>query len=128
MGERERRREREREPSFFPRSSELRWSDFIELRTKVHHIDEGYAYIPEKRDFTEDPKEEISGNQRFRAREASNSCFYASRCRDSTYLGLFSTFGLGKMGFFVLGFVWVKEKMGFLSSNAVLRLGKESFV
>ena len=48
---------------------------------KVHLLDDGHAYIPKMRDFTEDPNEEISGNQRFRAREASYSCYYASRCR-----------------------------------------------
>ena len=60
-------RERERElreiehPSFSFRSSEFRWSEFIELRVKVHLFDEGYVYIPTRRDFTEDPNEEISG-------------------------------------------------------------------
>ena len=41
------------------------------------------------RAFTEDPKEKISGNQLFQAREASYMCYYASRGRDSSYLGLF---------------------------------------
>ena len=89
---------------------EFRQSDFVEPRTKVHRIDEGYVYIPEKMDFIEDPKEEISGNKRFRVREASYPCFYTSRGRDSFYLGLFSNVVLRKRGFFVLGFVWVKEK------------------
>ena len=39
--------------------------------------------------FTEDPKEAISGNQIFRAREASYICYYASRGRDFSYFGLF---------------------------------------
>ena len=30
---------------------------------KVHRIDEGYAWVPEKRDFIEDPRREILGNQ-----------------------------------------------------------------
>ena len=106
---RERRREREREPSFFPRSSKLRQSNLVKPRTKVHCIDEGYKYIPEMRDFAEDPKEEISGNQRFQAGEANYPCFYTSRGRDSSYLGLLSSFGLRKKGFFVLGNVWVNE-------------------
>ena len=46
----------------------------------------------EKRgDFTEDPKEEILGNQGFRDREASYSSYYAPRGMDSSYFGLFST-------------------------------------
>ena len=48
------------------RSMKFCRSDFVEPRTKVHHIDKGYAYILEIRDFGEDPKEEISKNQRFR--------------------------------------------------------------
>ena len=69
----------------------FRQSEFVEPRVKVHLLDEGYAYIPKKRDFTEDPKEEILGNQGFWAREASYSCYYASRGRDYFYFGLFST-------------------------------------
>ena len=33
---------------------------------KVHILDEGYTWVPKRRDFTEDLKEEISGNQKFR--------------------------------------------------------------
>ena len=58
---------------------------------KVHLLDEGYAYIPKRRDFTEDPKEEISGNQGFQAREASYPYYYTSRDKDSSYFDLFST-------------------------------------
>ena len=49
--------------------------------------------------FAEDPKEEISGNQEFRAKEASHEYYYAQRGRDSSYLGLFSTLRLTKRGF-----------------------------
>ena len=52
-----------------------------------------------KKDFTEDPKEGISGNQGFRAREPSHPCYYASRGRDSSYLGLFFTFWVEKWEF-----------------------------
>ena len=38
---------------------ELRWSDFVGPRTKVHRIDEGYAWVPKTRDFAEDPRKEI---------------------------------------------------------------------
>ena len=61
-------------------------SEFVEPRVKVHLHNEGYAHILKMRDFTEDPKEEILGNQRFWAREASYSCYCASRGRDSSYL------------------------------------------
>ena len=50
-------------------------------RVKVHLHIEGHTYITKRRDFTKYPKEEISGNQRFRARKASYPCYYASRGR-----------------------------------------------
>ena len=56
---------------------------------KVHLLDEGYAYIPKRRDFTEDPMGEVSGNQGFQVREAFYPFYYASRGRDSSYSGLF---------------------------------------
>ena len=57
-------------------------SEFVETRTKVHRLNEGYTHIPKRRDFTEDPNEEILGNQRFWAREACYLCYCASRGRD----------------------------------------------
>ena len=33
---------------------------------KVHLLDENYAWVPKRRDFPEDPEEEILGNQNFR--------------------------------------------------------------
>ena len=54
------REERKRRAkSFLPRSTKYRWSVFVRLRTKVHRIDEGYAWVPKTQDFTEDPNEEI---------------------------------------------------------------------
>ena len=50
MRERE-RRERDH-PSFSLRSSEFHQSKFVEPRVTVHLLDEGYVYIPKKRDFT----------------------------------------------------------------------------
>ena len=47
--------------AFFQISTEFRQSEFIETRTKVHRLDDGYAHMPKMRDFTEDSKEEISG-------------------------------------------------------------------
>ena len=44
-----------RAKSFLPRSTEFRWSEFVEPRTKVHRIDEGYTWVPKTRDFVEDP-------------------------------------------------------------------------
>ena len=74
---------------FFRRSVEYCWSEFVETRTKIHLLDEGYTYIQKMRDFTGDPKEEVSRNQGFRAEEASYLCYYASSGRDSPYYGLF---------------------------------------
>ena len=82
------RREREH-PSFSLRSSEFRQPKFVESRVKIHLIDEGYAYILKMKDFIEDSREEISGNQGFQARKASYPCYYASRGRDSSYSSLF---------------------------------------
>ena len=42
---------------------------FVSLITKVHRLDEGYTCVTKKRDFTEDPNEEIWGNQSFRVME-----------------------------------------------------------
>ena len=61
--DRERTREKEESQGFLPRSMKFRWSVFIGLRTKVHRIDEWYACIPGKRNFTEVPRGEISRNQ-----------------------------------------------------------------
>ena len=65
--------------TFSRRSKGFRQSEFFEPKVKVHPLDKGHAYIPKRRDFTEDPKEDISGNQGFWAREASYPCYYASR-------------------------------------------------
>ena len=59
---------------------------------KVHLLKEGYTWIQKMRGFTKDPKEDILRNQRFRVREASYPCYYTSKGRDSSYLGLFFTF------------------------------------
>ena len=58
---------------------------------KVHLLDKGYAYKQKIRDFTEDLKKEISGNQGFQVKEASYPFYCTSRGRDSSYFGLFST-------------------------------------
>ena len=84
--------------AFFRQSTEFRWSEFIETRTKVHRLNEGYTHILKMRDFTEYPKEKISGNQRFWAREASYPCYCALRGRDSSYLVYFQSYGCFKVG------------------------------
>ena len=48
-------REREkRNFSFSLRSTEIGWSESVEQRFKVHLLDEGYAWVPTTRSFTED--------------------------------------------------------------------------
>ena len=91
LNHREKKGEKERRPSLSFRTSEFRRSEFIEPRVKVHLLDKDYAYIPKMRNFTKDPKEEISRNQGFWVREASYPCYYALRGRDSSYFDLFST-------------------------------------
>ena len=44
---------------------EFRLSKFVELITKVHHLDESYACVPEMRDFTKDPNGEIWRKSKF---------------------------------------------------------------
>ena len=66
---REEEGEKESIQAFFPRSSEFSRSEFIEPRTKVHFLNEGYPHVPKMRDFTKDPNEEIWGNKRFLAYE-----------------------------------------------------------
>ena len=59
----ERERRREKEGSLISRSMEFRWLVFVGPRTKVHRINEGYAWVPGNKDFAEDPKREILGNR-----------------------------------------------------------------
>ena len=66
---REEEGEKESIQAFFSRSSEFRRSEFVEPRTKVHLINKGYAHVQKRRDFTEDPNEEIWGHKRFWAYE-----------------------------------------------------------
>ena len=57
--------EKENTQVFFLQSSKFRVSKFVELRTKVHHLNGGYAYGPKTKSFTEDQKEEIWTSQMF---------------------------------------------------------------
>ena len=75
----------------------FRRSEFVGLRTKVHHIDEGYAWVLKMRDFAEDPSKELEKSKVSglgSVHKASRIFFYAPRGRDSSYLGLLSIFGL----------------------------------
>ena len=65
--ERAKRKRKKENPTFFPRSTELCQSEFVGARTKVHCLKEGYAWVPKMKDFNEDPKKEIWGNQIFQA-------------------------------------------------------------
>ena len=84
-----------------------------------------------RKDFTEDPKEEILENQGFRAREASHSCYYASRGRDSSNLVYSSLFG-HKIGvsssnsMFFAKVNWASSRRMHISSlgSLALHLGK----
>ena len=62
---RESKRERKRIQVFFQRSTEFRRSEFVGPNTKVHRFDEGYTCVPKRRDFTEDPNEEIWEKSKF---------------------------------------------------------------
>ena len=65
--------------------------DFVRPRTKVHYIDEGYAWVPKRKDFDEDPKEEIQGKSKFSGLGGVLRTSYwldrASRGRDPPYSG-----------------------------------------
>ena len=45
--------------NFSLQSTEICWSVFVGLRTKVHLLDEGYAWVPKTRDFTGDSSKEF---------------------------------------------------------------------
>ena len=80
--------------NFSLQSTEVGWSEFIGPRTKVHLLDEGYAWIPKTWDFTKDSSEKfekskVSGFGSVNG--TSYSFFYAPRGRDSSYFGLFYT-------------------------------------
>ena len=38
--------------NFSLQSTEIDWSDFVRPRTKVHLLDESYAWVPKSWDFT----------------------------------------------------------------------------
>ena len=85
-------------------------------RTKVHHIDEGYTWVPKTRDFTENPSEEfrkskVSGLGS--VHEASSGFLYDPRGRKFFLLNLFSIFRLknGRMFEFLLGVLRLGENM-----------------
>ena len=66
LTERVREERKRRAKSFLPRSTEFRWSVFVGPRTKVHHIDEGYVWVPRKKVLAKDPRNDILGNLNYR--------------------------------------------------------------
>ena len=56
---RRRRESRERNSNLSLQSTELSCSVFIGPRTKVHLRDEGHAWVPKTKDFTEDSHEKF---------------------------------------------------------------------
>ena len=59
---RERGREKKikiKNSNFSLRSMEFRLSEFVGSRTKVHLLDNGYAWVPKTRDFIENSREEF---------------------------------------------------------------------
>ena len=93
------REERKRRAkSFLPRSTKFRRSKFVGPRTKVHRIDEGYAWVSKMRDFAKDlnkefKKSKVSGLGS--VHEASKGLFYAPRGRESFLLGFIFHFWAG---------------------------------
>ena len=45
--------------NFSLRPTEISWSEFVGLRTKVHLFDKGYAWVPKTWDFVEDSSQEF---------------------------------------------------------------------
>ena len=60
--EREKKRREREQQAFSLQSTEFCRSDFVRPRLKVHHLDEDYAWVPKRRGFTENQKEEFSEN------------------------------------------------------------------
>ena len=58
---------------------------------KVHLLDEGYTWVSKRKDFDEDPKEEIRRKSKFSGLGGVLGTlyllFYASRDRDPSYSG-----------------------------------------
>ena len=109
MGEQE--GEKERVQDFFLQSLEFRLSEFVGARTKVHRLDEGYACVPKRRDFTENPKEEIWGNQSFQIKEVF--------LRPPTFLLHFK-----RLGFFLLWFQF--HLLGYLKGGCCVDVLRDS--
>ena len=68
--------------SFSLRYTKFRRSEFVWPIMKVHRIDEGYAWVPKMRYFSENPNEEF-GKSKFSSlgsvHEASDGFFYSQR-------------------------------------------------
>ena len=56
--------------------------EFVKPRVKVHLLDEGYACVPKRRDFTEDLKEEIWRNQIFWVWSALETSYHSTTLQE----------------------------------------------
>ena len=70
--------------AFFQRSTEFHQSEFVEIRTTHSYKKGGISPKIQRR--------------RFRTKETSYPCYYASRGRDSSYLVYFQPYACFKVG------------------------------
>ena len=95
--------------------------EFIRPRTKVHPLDEGYAWVSKTWDFVKDSIEEFGKSKVLSlgsVHKTSQSLFYAQRGKDSSYFGLFLLFVDYKSDLRVVwhkfhpyGAVWVEKSV-----------------
>ena len=78
LAKRERKRGEIKQQAFSLRSMEFRRLEFVEPRTKVHRCGEGYAWVPKRKDFTKDSKEEIWRKSKFSSLEGVLETSYYS--------------------------------------------------
>ena len=77
---------------------ELHWSVFVEPRTKVHHIDEGYTWVPRTRDFAEYPRKEVQEIEVVGFRRLPTSSYTLKEVGILPTLVYFPFFGLEMVG------------------------------
>ena len=66
---REKKRKKERKPSFSILSTKFSRSEFVELRMKVHLLDKGYVWVPKKMGFCRGFKQGVREIKGFRFRK-----------------------------------------------------------
>ena len=114
--ERVREERKGRAKSFLPRSKEFHWSVFVRTITKFYRIDEGYAWVPKKKDFIEYPRREFWEIEVVEFRRLPSCVSMLQEVKDSSYLVLLSIFGPGKEGFSLRACL-AKKKTGFSCSS-----------